>query len=157
VLAAALVLIAVPWLFAEAGFYAPDPILADEIPPGERLTAVHLGRHHGTDGVLLVLTALALSRTLPDFAPGRRRRAASIYLALMLAYGTAIAVEDFWLEQLVKRGSVDWRLPSLLQPELEWGWLGILAAAAAVELAWFARERRVRPPVPAPSPAPRPP
>jgi hypothetical protein len=141
-LTVALLLIAVPWLFAEAGFYAPDPIYAEEIPSGEDHAAVHLGGHHGTYGVLLSLSALALSRV-------RIGAWASGYLALMLAYGMTIAAEDFWLEQVVKRGAVDSRIPSLLEPELELGWLGILAAAAVIEVGWFRRERRLRPRTPA--------
>lgn len=133
-LAVALALISVPWLFAEAGFYAPDPILADEVPVGEEITAVHLGGHHGTYGVLLALTALLLSRVA-------RSPWLSAYLALMLAYGAALAAQDFWLEQVVKRGTTAFTIPSLLQPELEWGWLGIVVTAAAVELLWFRKER----------------
>ncbi|MEX2211529.1 MAG: hypothetical protein WD689_07175 [Gaiellaceae bacterium] len=136
-LAVVLALIAVPWLFAEAGFYAPDPIYSEEIAPGETIAAVHLGGHHGTYGVLLALSALLLSRT-------RHTALASSYFALMLAYGGALAAEDFWHEQVVKRGSVDWTIPSLIQPELEWGWLAILVAAAAVYLLWFRRERTRR-------------
>lgn len=134
-LAVVLALIAITWLFAEAGFYAPDPILADEIPPGETLPAVHLGGHHGTYGVLMAVSALLLSRVVA-------RRWVSVYLALLLAYGTALAAEDFWHEQLQKRGTVDWTFPSLLEPELEWGWLAIVVAAAAIELLWFRGERR---------------
>lgn len=145
----ALLLLAVPWLFAEAGFYAPDPVYADEVPPGEPLAAVHLGGHHGTYGVVLALSALALSRRLPRMQGRRLGAWTSGYLALMLAYGMTIAAEDFWLEQVVKRGAVDSRIPSLLEPELEWGWLGIVAAAAAIEFGWFRRERRVRPRTPA--------
>lgn len=133
----ALALISVPWLFAEAGFFAPDPIFSEEVPPGETLAAVHLGGHHGTYGALLALSALLLSRVA-------RSAWASGYIALMLAYGTALAVEDFWHEQVVKRGSVDWKLPSLIEPRLSWGWLAIVLAAAAVELAWFRRERSPR-------------
>lgn len=136
-LAAVLVAISIPWFFAEAGFYAPDPILAEEVPAGESIAAVHLGGHHGTYGLLLALSALLLSRVA-------RTAWASAYLALMLAYGTALAVEDFWHEQLQKRGSVDWTLPNLLEPSLSWGWLAIVVAAAIVELAWFRRERSPR-------------
>jgi hypothetical protein len=57
--AIALVVLAIPWLFAEAGFYAPDPIYADEHPKAatgeDTLAAVHLGFHHGTAGVELAL------------------------------------------------------------------------------------------------------
>jgi len=136
-LAIPLALISVPWLFAEAGFFAPDPIFSEEIPVGETLAAVHLGGHHGTYGVLLALSALLLSRI-------GRSPLASGYLALMLAYGTALALEDFWHEQIQKRGTVDWPFPSLIEPRLVWGWLVIVLGAAAVELLWFRRERSPR-------------
>jgi hypothetical protein len=140
--AAALAMLAVPWLFAETGFYGPDPILADEVPPGETIPAVHLGHHHGTDGVLLGLTALALSRTLTRFGSKRLARLASAYLALMLAYGIANALQDGWLEQVVKRGWTDAEIPGVLRPELTVSWGVIVLAAIAVETAWFRRERR---------------
>ena len=97
-----LLLVALPWLAAEAGFYFPgDFFFGEEVPaardPG--LAAVHLGFHHGTGGVLLALAALVLSRP----AGSRLLRA---YLSLMLAYGLANAVQDGWNEQLWKRGWV---------------------------------------------------
>ena len=145
-LAVLLIVIGIPWLFAETGFYAPDPILADEQVGStgageETLAAVHLGHHHGTDGVLLGLAALLLSRTLGSVR-GRRASIASAYLALMLAYGVANAVQDFWLEQVVKRGWTEHALPSFLRPELSVGWAAMLVAAAAIEISWFRRERR---------------
>jgi hypothetical protein len=145
-LAVAIVVLGIPWLFAESGFYAPDPIFADERPEAtgsdeETLAAVHLGHHHGTDGVLLTLAALLLSRTLGSLS-GRRQALASAYLALMLAYGVANAVQDFWLEQVVKRGWTDHALPSFVRPQLSLGWAAMLAAAALIEVLWFSRERR---------------
>ena len=74
VLAVLLALIAVPWIFALLGFYAPDPIYADEPSPDEPIAAVHLGGHHGFYGVLIAVTGLALSRALPSFRTGGSRR-----------------------------------------------------------------------------------
>ena len=145
VLAVAAALVCIPWLFAEAGFYAPDPIMADEVPPGEHEAAVHLGGHHGTYGVILVLSALALSLLA-------LRAVTSIVVALLLAYGAALAAEDFWHEQIQKRGTSSWKFPSVLEPKLDWAWLVIILAAAAIELLWFRRERRASP---LPAPAPR--
>jgi hypothetical protein len=142
---AALLVVAVPWLFAEAGFYAPDPIYADERPElatGEKtLAAVHLGFHHGMAGVELALTALVLSRTLAGFRHGRLAEVASAYLALMLAYGVANAVQDGWGEQVVKRGWTSAGIPSLIQPSLSLWWALLLGAAAVTWLLWF-RPRR---------------
>jgi hypothetical protein len=146
-IATPLVVLSVPWLFAETGFYAPDPILADErivstAPGAETLAAVHLGHHHGTDGVLLALGALILSRMPPRLRDRRLAAVSSAYLALMLAYGVANATQDFWLEQVVKRGWTEHALPSFLRPQLSLGWLAMIAAGAAIEALWFSRERR---------------
>jgi hypothetical protein len=142
VLAVLLALIAVPWIFALLGFYAPDPIYADEPSPGEPITAVHLGGHHGFYGVLIALAGLALSRALPSFRDRRLTAASSALLALAIAYGVANASQDFTLEQLWKRGTIDWKPPSVLMPAISWGWLVILGVAVLVELGWFRRERR---------------
>ena len=139
VLGVALVLLALPWLAAETGFYFPgDVFLGEEMPPvrDEGIAAVHLGFHHGMGGVELALSALLLSRV----PAGQVLRG---YLSLMLAYGLANAVQDGWNEQLWKRGTVDHHIESLLRPELSLGWLTILAGAAAIYVLWFrpSRER----------------
>jgi hypothetical protein len=140
-LAVVVVVISIPWLFSELGFYADDVpglgslVFAQEIvpEPGQpELRAVHLGHHHGTDGALLALVALALTRQLGRMARPRLRVATAAYLALMLAYGLWNAVQDFWLEQLVKRGTVSVEIPSALRPSLSFAWLVLLAGAAAV-------------------------
>lgn len=140
-LALTLAVLAVPWIFAELGFYAPDPILADEPSPDEPLAAVHLGGHHGMDGVLLALGALALSRLLPRRTGRVPAELASLGFAFLLVYGIANAVEDGWHEQVAKRGWTDERLPGLLLPELTLPWALMVAAALAVHLLWFRRER----------------
>ncbi len=139
--ASVVAVISVPWLFAELGLYADDIpglgslVYAQEVTPepGQpRLRAVHLGHHHGTDGALLALVALALSRQLGRIVRPRLRLATTAYLSLMLAYGLWNAVQDFWLEQLVKRGTVSVEIPSALRPSLSLAWLVLLAGAAAV-------------------------
>jgi hypothetical protein len=142
VLAVLLALIAVPWIFALVGFYAPDPIYADEPTPGEPIAAVHLGGHHGFYGVLIATTGLALSRALPWFRDRRLTALSSGVLALAVAYGVANALQDTTLEQLWKRGTIGWKPPSVVMPAISWGWLVILAVAVVVELAWFRRERQ---------------
>lgn len=133
---------ALPWAFAEAGFYAGGPFLGREMPEGEVLAAVHLGRHHGMDGVLLAVTALLLSRTLGSFRHRLLAAAASGYLALMLLYGLANALQDFWLEQVVKRGVTGRELPGVTTPSLEPAWGAILLGAVVVHLVWFGRALR---------------
>jgi hypothetical protein len=149
ILAIALVLFGLPWLLAEVGFSVSHlPLLGriflgEQIRPGgggETLRVVHLGHHHGADGVYLALSALLLTRALPHIRRGRD--VISPYLALMLAYGLANAVQDGWTEQVVKRGQTDRAIPSLLHPSLSWGWAAILIAAAVVELGLLRPERR---------------
>lgn len=129
----ALLLVALPWLAAEAGFYFPgDVFLGEEMPAvrDEGIAAVHLGFHHGSGGVLLALTALLLSRV----PAGRALRA---YLSVMLVYGLGNAFQDAWNEQLWKRDWVDWHAPSVIRPDLSWGWLAIALAAVATYALWF--------------------
>jgi hypothetical protein len=149
-----LLLAALPWIFAELGFYVSDaPLLgsifmAKEIVPspgGEpSLRAVHLGSHHGMDGTVLALSALALFRLSPQLASRAGRIALNAYLSLLLVYGLANALQDFWTEQLVKRGSVSAAIPSLIRPSASWAWAAILAAALTICLA-VSRVARVDP------------
>ena len=132
VIAAVLLLIAIPWYFAELGFYAPDPIYADERIPNDPLPAVHVGEHHGMDGVLLALTALLLTRIA-------RSRPAQALLAVMFVYGTGNALQDGWLEQVQKRGWTDVGIPSITVPSLL-EWLVLFAFAAGVYALIRARE-----------------
>ena len=153
VAAIAIALASLPWVWAELGFYISDvPVLgrlflADEPrpEPGDPgLRAVHLGRHHGLDGALLALTALTLSRVIREMHRPQLRRALALLVAALLVYGLLNAAQDFWLEQVVKRGTTGERLPSFLRPDLSWAWVFMLAAAAAVYAVWTRRLERVR-------------
>jgi hypothetical protein len=143
VTAVLLVFGSLPWLFADLGIYvARVPglgfFMSDEVlpEPGQpELRAVHLGHHHGLDGVLLALTAMALSRVVPDVRTRVLHPALGFYVSLMFVYGLAIALEDFWHEQLVKRGTTSLRIPSLTVPEASWAWAAILAAALLIHFA----------------------
>lgn len=148
--AAVVIAASIPWVLAELGFSpALHPVFQTGQPspePGHpELIAVHLGHHHGMDGALLALAALLLSRRLPGLAP-RASRGAGLYLALMLAYGLANALEDFWLEQLVKRGATGFELPSMIRPAPSPAWAGIAAGALLIHLAtarvWTFRQTR---------------
>jgi hypothetical protein len=145
--AVALLLVGLPWIFAELGFYVSDApllgriFLAKEVIPsvgGEpSLHAVHLGRHHGMDGVLLAISALLLSRVPRQLASRGGALALSAYLALMLVYGLANALQDFWTEQLVKRGTVSATIPSLIRPDASWAWAAMAGVTLLICLAVF--------------------
>jgi hypothetical protein len=129
--------VAAPWIAAELGFYLDGvPLLGWLFQTGRTIDghpAVHHGHHHGTDGLLLALTALALSRLLPVV----RSRVTSAYFSLMLAYGLANLANDFWGEQIVERGWTSRAFPNVLQPRASLAWLAVLLAAVVIWLLWF--------------------
>jgi len=154
-LAVGLVFAALPWIWAELGFYvdtAPvigDPFIAKVVKPslgGEpSLHAVHLGHHHGLDGILLAVAALLLSR-VPSRMPRKREGTAlAVYVALLLTYGLANALQDGWNEQLVKRGTFESKLPSVIRPDLSPAWLGVLLGAVVIYFVLFGVGRVNRP------------
>ena len=133
-------LLALPWIFAVLGFFIPGPIfLAHQDYQGH--PTVHQGEHHGLEGYLLILTALALSRQLPNMHRTWRRWALAVYLSLMIAYGVGNMANDGWYEQVVKRGWIDWRIPSVLQPGVTWMWALVLVAGAAIFFTAFQPRR----------------
>jgi hypothetical protein len=141
------VLASLPWIAAELGFHLPgDVFMTDDLyaEPGEGPTAaVHLGHHHGWMGGLLVLSALVLSRSA--LADLRLRRAYSALVSLMAAYGAANLTQDFWHEQVVKRGWTSWDIPSALVPKLSVMW-GLIVAATVVLYALGFGRRAEEPP-----------
>lgn len=141
---AVVVLLSVPWIAAELGFYLGNAVFLTSrvVAEGdETLAAVHLGHHHGLDGTLLVLFALLLSRVrLRDV---RLSTALLSYVSLMFAYGFVNFAEDGWHEQVVKRGWLEWKIPSALLPRVHWIWLVTLGLTALAYLV-FRLERRVR-------------
>lgn len=149
-LALVLLLASFPWLAAELGFHVGGPVfLSEELRPEPghpELRAVHLGHHHGMDGVLLAWTALLLSRVPARMRHAGLRRALTAYLSLMLVYGLANALQDFWLEQLVKRGATELRLPSMLRPEATPAWAAVLVAAGLIYVALSRVDKVQRPP-----------
>ena len=141
ILAAVLLVLALPWLAADLGLYSSGvPLLGHVLQSKQFLPerpglptfapAVHHGHHHGMDGLLLVLTVLLLSRQL-----GRRPFVAA-YLALMFCYGIANYANDFWIEQVVKRGWTTWEIPDVLQPRLTIAWSLIVIAAVVLWALW---------------------
>jgi hypothetical protein len=131
-------LLALPWLAAELGFFLDGvPLLGrlfqtGRYSPDVALPGVHHGHHHGMDGVLLLIAALLLSRAVPSMRHRAVRIATALYLALMAAYGIANAANDFWSEQIVKRGWTAWALPNMLHPEPSIAWALIVLGAAAL-------------------------
>ena len=140
---------AAPYVAAELGFHLDGvPLLgwifqtgkpAPEPGSGSVHATVHYGHHHGLDGLLLVVTALLLSRLLGGIRrPGLRPLTAAI-LALMLVYGWTNIVNDLWIEQVVKRGWTSWEVPDVLVPKLSLAWAAMLVAAGLLYAAFFAR------------------
>jgi hypothetical protein len=101
------------------------------------LRAVHLGNHEGIDGILLAACAFALRRPLRRMRPTGLRPLLGAYLALIAVYGLAVAADDFWMEQLQKRGTVSRALPYVLTPGPRPAWAALVAVAGLVYLAAF--------------------
>ena len=134
VITAVTLFLSLPWIAANLGFYLPDVGFITERPitgsDGVVSPAVHLGHHHGFDGSLILISALLLSR--PKLRSPSLRLATTSYVALMAVYGAINATQDFWHEQIQKRGWVDWTFPKATEPTLTTIWLVILAASGAV-------------------------
>jgi hypothetical protein len=150
----ALLLVAIPWLGADLGFHLDGvPVLHWIFLTGKVVgvrAAVHLGHHHGMDGVLLALAALLLVPLARRARAPALRLLVGLYLGLEIAYGLANTAQDGWLEQVAKRGWTTHVMPSVLRPALTLPWLGI-ALAAAVFAALILRPapaRRSGPPGP---------
>jgi hypothetical protein len=154
----AILLLSIPWLLANLGYYVGDVpglrslFMSEQVVPeagNPHLRAVHLGNHEGIDGVLLAVTAVVLMRTLGRIERSGRRTALAAYLPVLLVYGLGVALADGWHEQIVKRGWTSWRVPTVLHPSASWAWLVLLAASLLVWLAvrsWLiGLDRRVRP------------
>jgi hypothetical protein len=141
-----LLLIALPWIAAELGFYLDGvPVLGWVFLTGKVVAghpAVHHGHHHGMDGVLLVLAALATIPLLRGARGQTLRAAVGIYLGLQIAYGLANTANDGWGEQIVKRGWTEHTIPAVLRPAFSLAWLGIVVAAAAFSI--LVRRRAAR-------------
>jgi hypothetical protein len=148
---AVLLVLSPPWIAAELGWFLNRvPLLGRTYQSGQYRPeqpglaafgpAVHHGDHHGLNGVLLVLTALLLSRLLPSIGQTALRLATAAYLALLLAYGVGNIANDFWLEQVAKRGWTNWLVASVLEPHLDWGWAVLVVEALVIWVAWFRRQ-----------------
>ncbi len=144
VVAAFVVLVSLPWIAAELGFHFPgDVFMGEELgreQDGTLIAAVHLGHHHGTDGALLVLTALLLSRVAIE--RGAVRVVTFAYLGLMLAYGGVNFVQDAWGEQVVKRGWTDTGIPSAILPSAKPIWLVVIGLAVLATFVLLREDKR---------------
>jgi hypothetical protein len=145
---AVFLLASIPWMLANVGIYAGDipgiraVFMSKQVVPEPHhlhLRAVHLGNHDGFDGLLLAVTAVVGIRLLPQLRSHRLQAVARAYLCVLVVYGLAVATADFWLEQIVKRGWIDERMPGLMRPNLSLPWIGILAAALALNFVITAR------------------
>ena len=143
-LAVVVTLISLPWITAELGFHFPgDFFMGEELgheKDGTSIAAVHLGHHHGTDGTMLVLTALLLSRVA--IKQRALRIVAFAYLGLMLAYGGVNFAQDAWNEQIVKRGWTEGGIPSALLPGVKPVWAVVIGLGILVTVVLLREDKR---------------
>jgi hypothetical protein len=134
---AIIAVLALPWIAAAVGFFLPDVVFltgrsivhAD----GSTDVAVHHGLHHGFDGALMAIFALALSR--PRLRSSALKASVAAYAGLLFAYGAVNMTQDLWNEQLVKRGTTSWQIPDAKTPKLAPIWLLIVGLGTVVALA----------------------
>jgi hypothetical protein len=135
---ALLLVLAIPWIAADLGFFLDGVPLLGRLFLTKTLyhgeAVVHHGHHHGMDGVLLALAALAAVPLVRRASLRPLRIAVGIYTGLQLAYGLANVANDAWLEQVVKRGWATTSIPSVLNPAVSLAWLGIVLAALVFSL-----------------------
>jgi hypothetical protein len=139
-----LLALALPWIGAELGIsFGGVPVLDTiyqtselRLQPGDPVfhPAVHHGHHHGMDGVLLVASVLVLSRLVPSIRARWLRGTLGAYLALLASYGIGNIANDFWLEQVTKRGWTLWEVPDVTTPKASTAWALILIGAAVLSL-----------------------
>jgi TolB protein len=147
VLAGLVLVVSLPWIAAMLGLDVGSVPGLGSISYAEQLwaplgeprlhEAVHPGAHHGLDGMLLVLTALLLSRRLGALHGARLRWAARLYCGAMLAYGLANVINDAWYEQLVKRDVVRWAFPAMIEPAPTTAWALLLVAVGLLAVLVF--------------------
>jgi hypothetical protein len=150
--------VALPWLAAELGFFLDRVPLVGRVYQTRKIwwetptlhhliPTVHHGHHHGMDGVLLLLTALLLSRVVPSVRRRWVRVSLSAYLALMVTYAIGNIANDAWHEQIVKRGWTSWLVPDVAVPKATVAW-GVIVLGAVVLYAasrwWRARDTDAR-------------
>jgi hypothetical protein len=132
-----------PWIFGMAGVYIEDiPLLgrifmSKGVENGAEIIYVHPGDHHGFDGLLFLLSALLLARVVGTVVLRWLDRALSAFLAFMLAYGIANFTQDFWFEQVVKRGWSEYDIPNTTVPSLTPVWGLILLGTVIAWLVMF--------------------
>lgn len=148
-IAAVAVCVSLPWIAAELGVFLDGvPLLGWIFETGHyrpassatTLVAVHHGHHHGMDGLLLLAGALLLSRVVPSLATRRLRVVLAAYLSLMAAYAIGNMANDFWTEQVWKRGWTSWKIPDVLEPKATVAWGLVVAGAVLI----YAASHRVQ-------------
>ena len=91
-------------------------------------------------------TVRALRLYLSRVGPSMRSRALRVllgaYLALMTAYGLGNMANDFWTEQIWKRGWTDWEIPDVTRPQVSVAWGVVVLGAAVLYLIANRRARR---------------
>ena len=119
VVAIVLVVVSIPWITAAVGVHFPQGLFLTERAVRRARRGAHepqstsasITRRPGSSS--LCRRCCSPGRCLT----GRRlRTCVSVLVCLMLAYGVANVVNDFWHEQVVKRGWTSWDVPEATQP-----------------------------------------
>jgi hypothetical protein len=58
------------------------------------------------------------------------RSIVAAYLTLLVVYGATNLANDFWDEQVFKRGWTDWLIPNVIRPGVSAAWGAMICVAA---------------------------
>lgn len=136
-----LVVAGLPWILAEVGVHIESLPLFDrwfvpeDVVGAHRPRGVHLGHHHGTDGLLLAIAVIWLSRVLGQIKTAWLRRGIALYMGVLLSYGVSNLLQDFTGEQLREPGWISWHFPKMLEPATTPAWGAMLLAGGAIGIA----------------------
>ncbi|MFX1450588.1 MAG: hypothetical protein ACFFCM_07085 [Promethearchaeota archaeon] len=119
---------ALPWLFAIHGIFISDisglnliflggqPGILGTNPFDYIYPSVHLGLHHGTDGYLHISYAIIFSILIFKMKNPVIRNISIFGMGFLASYGLIAYLEDFFHEQIIKRGFIPpiWHVIKLL-------------------------------------------
>ncbi|MHA1378692.1 MAG: hypothetical protein ACTSRG_09950 [Candidatus Helarchaeota archaeon] len=107
-----------PWLFAIHGVFISDIPGLNSIFLGSQrgvlgtnpfdylYPSVHLGTHHGLDGLLFIIYAVVYSILVFVMKNSKIRNFLIFAIGILASYGLVAYLEDFFHEQIIKRGYI---------------------------------------------------
>jgi len=109
-------LISMPWIFANSGMFVSDvPVLGNIYLAKQDFnghSSVHLGSHHGYKGFTFFLLMILVFTTVKYLYNKKTKIVAGLVCCYLLAWGFYNMFQDFFTEQIFKRGLVNFTFPN---------------------------------------------